>query len=309
MLVKKGQPLISVYSPELFSAQQELIIAKQTMDALARSEFGEIRANAESLYTATKERLRLWNISESEVKQIESRSTPVKALTFYSPMDGFIINRNAYPGQRIAPETELYTIVDLSTIWVLADVFEYEIARVQVGQSATMELTYFPGETFKGIISYIYPIVDNTSRTLKVRMQFPNPGFKLKPDMWANVTLKIDYGPQLSVPGSAVLDSGTEQIVFVALGDGYFEPRKVQLGAQVGSRYIVLSGLTRGEKIVTSGNFLIDSESKLKSALSGMGNPEHAGHGGAASGGGQKGLEPMQPKAAPGVQADHTGHN
>ncbi len=278
MLVKKGQPLISVYSPELFSAQQELIIAKQTMEALAGSEFNEIKTNAESLYTATKERLRLWNITDGEIKQIEKRGTPVRALTFFSPIDGFVINKNAYPGQRIGPDTELYTIADLSTIWVLADVFEYEIARIQLGQTAIMELSYFPGETFKGVISYIYPVLDNTSRTLKVRLQFPNPGFKLKPDMWANVTLKIEYGAQLSVPAGAVLDSGIEQIVFVALGDGYFEPRKIRLGAAVDNRYIVLDGLKRGEKIVTSGNFLIDSESKLKSALSGMGSPEHAGH-------------------------------
>jgi membrane fusion protein, copper/silver efflux system len=307
MLVKKGQPLISVYSPELFSAQQELIIAKQTMEALAGSEFAEIKANAESLYSATKERLRLWNISEGEIKQIEKRGSPVRALTFYSPIDGFVINKNAYPGQRIAPDTELYTIADLSTIWVLADVFEYEIARIQLGQTGTMELSYFPGETFKGVISYIYPVLDNTSRTLKVRLQFPNPGFKLKPDMWANVTLKIDYGPRLSIPAGAVLDSGIEQIVFVALGDGYFEPRKIQLGAQVDDRYIVLSGLKRGEKIVTSGNFLIDSESKLKSALSGMGSPEHAEHGGAASGSGPKAQDSAPPKA-PSGQADHSGH-
>jgi RND family efflux transporter MFP subunit len=275
MLVKRGQPLISVYSPELFSAQQELIIARQTLEALAASEFKEIRANAESLYTSTKERLRLWNITDGEIKQIEKRGAPVRALTFYSPIDGFVINRNAYPGQRIAPDTELYTIADLSTIWVLADVFEYEMAQIQVGQTATMELSYFPGEIFKGVISYVYPVLDNTSRTLKVRLQFPNPAYKLKPDMWANVTMRIDYGSQLSVPGSAVLDSGTEQIVFVALDDGYFEPRKIQLGAQVDSRYIVLSGLKRGERIVTSGNFLIDSESKLKSALSGMGSMGH----------------------------------
>jgi RND family efflux transporter MFP subunit len=277
-LVKKGQPLFSLYSPELFSAQQELLIARKTMESLANSEFKDVSANAESLYQSTRERLKLWNISEGEIKQIEKRGAPTRALTLYSPIDGFVLTRNAYPGQRIAPDTELYSIADLSTIWVLADVFEYELARIQLGQTATMELSYFPGETFKGVISFIYPALDNASRTLKVRLQFPNPGFKLKPDMWANVTLKIDYGRQLSVPGSAVLDSGTEQIVFVALADGYFEPRKIELGAQVDNRFIVLSGLQRGEKIVTSGNFLIDSESKLKSALSGMGSPGHAEH-------------------------------
>jgi RND family efflux transporter MFP subunit len=306
MLVKKGQPLFSVYSPELFSAQQELLIARKTMETLALSEFKDLSANAESLYRSTKERLRLWNITEGEIKQIEARGTPLRALTFHSPISGFVLTRNAYPGQRIAPDTELYSIADLSTVWVLADVFEYETANIHLGQTATMTLASFPGETYSGAVSYIYPGLDNTSRTLKVRLQFPNPGFKLKPDMWANVSFKIDYGRQLAVSSSAVLDSGTEQIVFVALGDGYFEPRKVQLGAQVGNLYTVLSGLQRGEKIVTSGNFLIDSESKLKSALSGMASPEHAGHGGSPpSGEARKESIPSQTGTTAG---SHTGH-
>ncbi len=165
--VKKGQPLFSLYSPELFSAQQELLIAKKTMETLANSEFKEVSANAESLYHSTKERLKLWNITDGEIKQIEKRGAPTRALTLYSPIDGFVLTRNAYPGQRIAPDTELYALADLSTIWVLADVFEYEMAHIQLGQTATMELSYFPGETFKGDISYIYPALDNTSRTLK----------------------------------------------------------------------------------------------------------------------------------------------
>jgi RND family efflux transporter MFP subunit len=310
MLVKKGQPLFSLYSPELFSAQQELLIAKKTMEALAGSEFRDVSANAESLYNSTRERLRLWNVTDGEIKQIENRGAPIRALTFYSPINGFVLTRNAYPGQRIAPDTELYSIADLSTVWVLADIFEYEVANIRLGQKATMTLPSYPGETFTGAVSYIYPGLDNTSRTLKVRLQFPNSNFKLKPDMWANVTLTIDYGRQLSVPGSAVLDSGTEQIVFVALGDGYFEPRKIEVGAQVDSRYIVLNGLQRGEKIVTSGNFLIDSESKLKSALSDMGRPGHAEHGGSSpTGGGQKDQGSMQPEAMPGGQAGHAGHN
>ena len=177
-LVKKGQPLFSLYSPELFSAQQELLIARKTMETLANSEFKEVSANAESLYQSTKERLKLWNITDGEIKQIEKKGTPTRALTLYSPIDGFVLTRNAYPGQRIAPDTELYAIADLSTIWVLADVFEYEIAHIQLGQTATMELSYFPGETFKGVISFIYPALDSTSRTLKVRLQFPQSGIQ-----------------------------------------------------------------------------------------------------------------------------------
>jgi RND family efflux transporter MFP subunit len=170
----------------------------------------------------------------------------------------------------LTPETELYELVDLSTVWVNAEIYEYEVPYVKVGQPATMTLTYLPGKTYRGKIVYIYPTVDPTTRTVKVRLEFANPDFDLKPEMFAEVQLNVSYGAQISVPQEAVLDSGTEQIVFVVLGDGYFEPRKVQLGPHLDDSVVVSSGLKPGEKIVTSGNFLIDSESRLKSAMSGM---------------------------------------
>lgn len=283
-LVQKSQPLISIYSPELVSTQQELLIAKQAREHLAGSEFLGVSANALSLYNATRQRLRLWNISDQQIREIEQRGVPTTSLTLYSPFAGFVLSRNAFPGQRISPDTELYSIADLSTVWLLTDIYEYELPMVQLGQTASLRLPYFPGETFQGKVSYIYPTLDNVSRTLKVRFDLANPHFKLKPDMYANVELHIDLGRHMSVPEDAVLFSGTEEIVFVARGDGYFEPRKVQVGAKADGRYIILGGLQTGERIVTSGNYLIDSESNLKSALSGMQGMPGMSPGGPGSG-------------------------
>jgi len=271
-LVEKGQPLLSLYSPELVSTQQEFLIAKKAKDYLAQSSVPGISSNGVSLYEASRERLRLWDITDEQIKELEERGTPTKTLTLYSPIRGFVLSRAAFEKQRVTPETELYAIADLSTIWVLADVYEYELAQIRLGQRATMTLAYFSGRTFRGTITYIYPQLDPATRTLKIRLEFPNPRFELKPDMFANVELQIDYGRQLVVPEEAVLDSGAEQIVFVAHEGGYFEPRQVELGAKVDNRVIVLRGLTAGERIVTSGNFLIDSESRLKSAMGAMGH-------------------------------------
>lgn len=306
-LVQKDQPLITLYSPQLVSTQQEFIIAKKAKEYLGDNPIKEISSSALSLYDSSRERLRLWDISEEQIKEIEERGTPTKNLTLYAPYDGFVLARNAYPKQRVTPETELYSIADLSTVWVLADVYEFEAPQIRLGQTATMTLAYYPGRSFKGKVTYIYPQLDNTTRTLKVRVEFPNPDFALKPDMYANVELKIDYGKQIIVPQEAVLDSGSEQLVFIAHDGGYFEPRKVQLGAKLDNKVIVLAGLKKGERVVTSANFLVDSESKLKSAAGGMGMPgmSHGG-GGAASPGGQKpsgGTPPAPPK-----QEDHSQH-
>lgn len=308
--IKEGQPLFSLYSPDLFSAQQELLVARAAMESLGKSEFAEIKAGAESLYQASRQRLRLWNIPEAEIQRIEKRGTPLRALTVFSPATGFVITKNAFPGQRVAADTELYTIADLSTVWALADLYQYEIPLVHSGQHATMTLSYFPGETFHGKVSFIYPTLDNTSRTLKVRLEFPNPQFRLKPEMYAQVAITVDYGKQMAIPVEAVLDAGTEQIVFVSSGDGYFEPRRVDLGARVDNRFIVLGGLKLGERIVTSGNFLIDSESKLKSALSGIGPlPGHSGHGAGESGRNHETSKNTSTPALDPSEYKHSSHN
>jgi multidrug efflux pump subunit AcrA (membrane-fusion protein) len=297
-LVKKGQPLLTIYSPELVSTQQELIIAKKSKDLLGKSSFvSEVGSNPFSLYESTRERLRLWDIPESEIREIERRNTPTKTLTLFSPLNGFVLERKGFSGHQVSPEMQLYSIADLSTIWVIADVYEYELPMIEIGQKAEMTLAYFPGKTFTGKVTYIYPGLEQETRTLKVRVEFQNPGFDLKPDMFANVEIKVDYGTKLAVPRDAVMDSGADQIVFIAREGGYFEPRKISLGQQVGDQFIVLSGLEAGERVVTSANFLVDSESQLKSALGGMTGGAHAGHGGAAPAGGGEEKKTAAPPA------------
>lgn len=270
MPVKKGQPLLTIYSPDLVSTQQEFLLSLKAKKTLGKSDFPEIASSANSLYEASRKRLQLWDIPDSQINKIERSGETVKALTLYAETGGYVLTKNAFQRQKITPDTELYSIADLSKVWVIADIYEYEMQMIRVGQTATMNLAYYPGETFSGKVTYIYPQLDAQTRTLKARIEFQNPNLKLKPDMFANVDFQIVYPRQVSVPEEAVLDSGEEQIVFVAHKDGYFEPRKVQLGAKVDDRYIILNGLQAGEKIVTSGNFMIDSESRLKSSMGGM---------------------------------------
>lgn len=279
-LVNKGQPLLSIYSPDLVQTQEEYLLALKNRKQLGESPFGEAVNFSESLVQSAKRRLQLWDVTDAQIKELEARGTPSRTMTLYAPASGFVMQRNAFPKQRIMPDTELYQLADLSDIWIVADIYEFEAADVKLGQPATVTLSSFPGRTFSGKITYIYPQVDNTTRTLKVRIELSNRGFLLKPDMYAEVTLNISYGNRLVVPQEAVLDSGSEQLVYVALADGYFEPRKIQIGPKVEDKYVVLNGLQAGERIVTSGNFLIDSESKLKSATSGMGMPgmDHGSH-------------------------------
>jgi RND family efflux transporter MFP subunit len=293
--VGKGQPLISLYSPELWQTQQEFLLALKGRNELANSSFREAVGSSASLLEAARKRLELWDIDLKQLEHLEHTGKPFKTLTLYAPSDGFVLARNAFPKQRVTPETELYAIANLSTIWVLADIYEYEAPEIKLGQSVNITLPYSAGRTYRGKVAYIYPQLDNTTRTLKVRIEVPNPDFKLKPDMYANVELQIDYGKRLVVPQEAVLDSGAEQTIFIAHEGGYFEPRKVQLGAKVDGNVIILSGLKAGERVVTSANFLVDSESKLKSAAGGMSMPG-MNHGGGAAGN----------KPAP--QSDHSQH-
>ncbi|HSD46704.1 MAG TPA: efflux RND transporter periplasmic adaptor subunit [Pyrinomonadaceae bacterium] len=272
-LVNKGQPLLSVYSPDLVQTQEEYLLALKNRKQLGESPFGEAVNFSQSLVDSARKRLQLWDVTDAQIKELETRGTASRTMTLYAPASGFVMTRNAFPKQRVMPDTELYQLADLSNIWIVADVYEFEAADIKGGQSATVTLPAYPGRTFSGMITYIYPQVDNTTRTLKVRVELSNKQFLLKPDMYADVTLNIAYGNRLVVPQEAVMDSGSEQLVYVALADGYFEPRKVQIGRRLDNKYEVLSGLHAGERIVTSGNFLIDSESKLKSTASGMGTP------------------------------------
>jgi multidrug efflux pump subunit AcrA (membrane-fusion protein) len=269
--VRHGDPLFTIYSPDLVATQEEYLIARRGQKSLGDAPYPELSQNAEALVGAALERLRLWDVSDADIRALESTGKVKRTLTIYSPATGVVTERAAYHhGRYVTPDTDLYTIVDLSNVWILADVFENEVPYVRVGQRAVMHLSYLGDRAYTGRVSFIYPTLDPKTRTIKVRLEFPNPGFALKPEMFADVDLKVDYGTHVVVPQEAVLDSGAEQTVFVAHPEGYFEPRKVQVGPTSGGRTVILSGLRPGENIVTSGNFLIDSESRLKSAMSGM---------------------------------------
>jgi Cu(I)/Ag(I) efflux system membrane fusion protein len=269
-LVKKGQPLFTLYSPDLVSTEEEYLIARKGQEYLAKTPYTDVSAGADSLLSATRDRLRLWDISDAQIHSLESSGKAQRDMTLYSPIDGFVMTRNAYEQAYVTPETDLYDIADLSTIWVYVDIFEYEAPFVHVGQTAQMQLSYQPGKTWRGKVTYVYPTLDPKTRTIKVRLEFPNPGYELKPDMYADVKLNIDYGTQTLVPSDAVLNSGTRQVVFIAKPNGYFEPRDIKIGEQFDGQTVVLAGLNPGEKIVSSGNFLIDSESRLGAAMQQM---------------------------------------
>lgn len=269
-LVKKGQPLFTLYSPDLVSSEEEYLIAKRGHAALAAAPFQEVSEGSQSLLESTRQRLKLWDISDDQIKQLDETGKVSKDLTFYSPITGFVTDRKVFPQTSVTPDTELYTVSDLSTVWANADIYEYEVPFVRLGQNVTLSLSYFPGKVYAGKIAYIYPTVDSQSRTVKVRIDIPNSNFDLKPQMFADAQLRVDYGTKVLVPQEAVLDSGTEQQVFVVHPGGMFEPRKVTLGPVVDGNVAVLTGLKAGETVVVSGNFLIDSESRLKNAMSGM---------------------------------------
>lgn len=269
-LVKKGQPLFTLYSPDLVATQEEYLIAKRGEATLGAAPFQEIAQGAQSLLQSAKQRLKLWDISDDQIKDLDDTGKVSKDLTFYSPITGFITDRKTFPQTSVTPETELYTVSDLSTVWAVADVYEYEVPFVHLGQRVSLTLSYYPGKTYSGNISYVYPTVDTQTRTVKVRVQLPNPGFLLKPQMFADAQVRVDYGAKIAVPEEAVLNSGMEQHVFVVHEGRLFEPRKVSVGPVVDGNAVILSGLKAGETIVVSGNFLIDSESGLKSAMSGM---------------------------------------
>jgi Cu(I)/Ag(I) efflux system membrane fusion protein/cobalt-zinc-cadmium efflux system membrane fusion protein len=265
--VRKGQTLFTIYSPDLVATEREYLVAKQNQQQVAQSTVPGVAASAASLLDAAAERLKQWGVPAHEIERVESTGQVERELEVHSPVSGFITERNALPSVAVQPEMRLYTIADLSTVWVQAQVFQNDLGRIKVGDVAALSVDTFPGHTFSGRVNFIYPQLDMDTRTAKVRILFSNPDLQLKPGMFVNVALKVPMGRQLVIPANAVLQSGTRQIAFVDRGDGYLEPREVQLGARAGDDFIVLKGLKEGEKIITSANFLIDSESQLQAAL------------------------------------------
>jgi Cu(I)/Ag(I) efflux system membrane fusion protein len=270
-VVRKGQPLFTLYSPDLVATQDEYLLALKARDKVKDSPIPEVRRQADQMVEAARERLKLWTLTDDQINEIAARGTAQTYVTIYSPIRGYVIDKKVFKGMFVQPEMALYTIADLSTVWVYAEIYEYEVPFVQIGQPATVTFASYPGEQFHGRVSYIYPSVNKEARTVKVRLDLPNPGIRIKPDMYGDVLIQVNRGNKLAVPEQAVLDSGTRTLVFVIRGEGLFEPRPVTLGPKVGAYYEVRTGVTEGERVVTSGTFLIDSESKLMAATNMMG--------------------------------------
>jgi Cu(I)/Ag(I) efflux system membrane fusion protein len=287
--VKKGEPLAEIYSPELLATQQEFIstlkwAGRQTdkaqppdtahsghdhsSQATGNESVSELQKmlakDAGAALDAARQRLRLWDISEAQIKHIEQTGKPVRTLTLYSPVSGFVTQKMAIQGMKVMPGEKLFDIADLATLWIIADIFEYELPFVKIAQPAIITLSYFPGRQFSSQIDYIYPTVSADTRTAKIRLTLPNPGGQLKPQMFTNVEIRINLGKKLVIPESAVIDTGTSQVVYVEKGEGAFEPREVELGLRADGAVEVLRGIKVGEKVVSSANFLIDSEAQLK---------------------------------------------
>ena len=269
--VRKGEPLLTLYSPDLVTSQEEYLLSLRTRNQLAQSSLPEARNGSQGLVEAARRRLLLWDLTSQQIKALEERGAPQTYLTLAAPASGIVVEKMAVKGMRVEPGMKLYRIADLSTVWLYADIYESDIPLVREGQVVSISLSYYPGEIFTGKITYIYPYLDTQTRTNKVRLEFANPQGKLKPGMYANSEIAMNLGTSLTVPESAVLQSGLRQVVFVDQGQGVFAPREVKLGTKADSRFVVLDGLTAGERVVTSGNFLLDSESKLQSATSMMG--------------------------------------
>jgi RND family efflux transporter MFP subunit len=268
--VGRGQPLFEVYSPELVSAQREYALAAQGVGKLNEAG-GEAQGAMKQLAESSLQRLKNWDISEEQVKALARSGDVKRTLTFRSPVAGVVTEKKAVQGMRFMPGETLFQIADTGAVWVLADVFEQDIAAVSVGQKARIRINAYPGEVFEGRIAYVYPTLKTETRTVPVRIELANPKGKLKPAMFADVDIPAGgAAPVLTVPASAVIDSGARQTVVVQLGEGRFEPRAVKLGQRGGEFVQVLEGVREGEMVVSSANFLIDAESNLKAALGGM---------------------------------------
>jgi Cu(I)/Ag(I) efflux system membrane fusion protein len=260
--IRKGQPLFSVYSPDLLSTQQEYLLAMRAA------------TQAPSLLAAARQRLLLWDVTPAEIRQLERTGAARKSITIYSPTNGYVLNKLAVEGARVTPGEPLFEIANLDHVWIQADVYESELQYIRLGASATTTLSYIPGRTWMGRVTFIAPTVDPLTRTVKVRSEFDNADGALKPEMFGEVTIQQPAREVVVVPDSAVLQTGTRSVVFVVNDDGTFEPREISVGTKTEQVYEVRSGLAAGEKVVTQANFLIDSESRLKAALAQMNGPE-----------------------------------
>lgn len=278
--VRKGEPLLSIYSPELIATQQEYLLALRAEKELGASGIPSVATGGANLAEAARERLRLWDISPADIAEVERTGTVRRAFDLHADAGGFVMAKNVARGMRVMPADTLFEIADLSSVWVLADVYESDLPAVRLDMPATITLAYEPGRQWRGRVSNIAPAVDGATRTVKVRIDVPNRGGILKPDMFGDVQLLAAEGRGLVVADSAVIDTGDRKLVFLDRPDGTIEPREVEVGAKLADGYQVLRGLAKGDRVVTSANFLLDSESSLKAAIAAMAagsQPSHAG--------------------------------
>ncbi|CAG0939865.1 Cation efflux system protein CusB [Anaerolineae bacterium] len=294
--VSKGKPGAAVYSPDLVSAQQEYLLALRSRDRLKDSPIASISQGGEGLVASARQRLLLMGVKEHQIAALEKAGQPNIRLSIYTPLSGVVIEKMALEGQYVNTGDPLFNIADLSNVWVEVEVYENEFSFIKLGQRVDIISQSWPGKTFSGRVSFVYPFLDPKTRTVKVRVELPNPGMKLKPDMFVNASVKVPLGTAVTVPVTAVMDTGTRQVAWVETEPGMFAPRDVKVGARVGEMLQVLSGLKAGEKVAASGSYLIDSESQLKGTGGG-----HAGHGG------QPGAKPDEKGTAP-APGGHEGH-
>ncbi|SYZ74810.1 Efflux transporter, RND family, MFP subunit [Candidatus Zixiibacteriota bacterium] len=277
--VKKGELLLSLYSQDLYQAEQDYLLARE--GASQKSNDEALNDTRQQLLSAARQRLHLLGLPDDEISQLEKTSAPTPDLALRSPFSGFVMEKNVYSGQYVSADQNLFSIADLSKVYLIAEVYEQDISGVHIGQEADMRLTAFPGQIFRGKVGFIYPAISNPSRTLQIRLEFPNPDLRLRPGMYAEIDLAGGSGKILTAPADAIIDAGDMQYAFVMHDKIHFQPRLVKVGHQYDNWVEILSGLSAGDEVVTNANFLIDSESRLKAAIVGMNAGQattHSGH-------------------------------
>jgi Cu(I)/Ag(I) efflux system membrane fusion protein len=271
--VKRGEPLALVFSPEVVATQEEYLLALRAQRRLAASQVPSVAKGGGDLLEAARQRLLLWDIAPATIDRLERTGEVKRSLELFSPVSGYVVQKTAVHGMRAMPQDTLFDIADLSHLWVLADVYEQDLALVRLGMPAELSVTYLPGRTWTGSVTWIAPMVDEKTRTVKVRVEVENADEQLKPEMFADVSLRAPAGRGVVIPEGSIIRSGERNLVFVDEGQGRFAPREVRLGRKGASGVEVKTGLAEGERVITSANFLLDSESSLKAALAAMSRP------------------------------------
>jgi RND family efflux transporter MFP subunit len=269
--VRAGEPILDLYAPVLFASQEEFLRAKATAAKFAGNADEGLRRLGQQLLDSARRRLELFDVPASFIAELEKEGTPRRAVTLNAPVPGVVTAKSIFEGQQVEPGFELFTVTDLSRVWIEADFYEYEASQVAIGQTADLSLAYEPGRRMEGRVTYVYPFLNQETRTLKVRFEFANPELALKPGMFADVAVNLATRHGVVIPDSAVMDTGTRQLIFVEIAPGTFEPRAVTLGTRGSGKVMILSGVAAGEAVVVRANFLIDSESRLRGAISRQG--------------------------------------